>query len=404
MNVLIIHQNFPGQFRYIASHFVKQPGTQLLAIGRATAPGLKGIKLIKYQPMRRPRPGTHPYVYSYENAVLHGQQVQRLLIRLKGQGYRPDIVLGHPGWGETLFVKNVYPDVPLIHFCEYYYRSVGADAGFDPEFPSDLDTGPKITARNALHLMNLEQCDAGITPTRWQHSLHPEAYKSKIHIAHEGIPTDILSEDSKAEFVLPNGMVLRVGDQVVTYVARNLEPYRGFHIFMRAVPHILKNNPNSTIVIVGGDGVSYGAKPKGYSSWKEQMEAEHPTDISRVHFLGTVPYDRYRALLQVSAAHVYLTYPFVLSWSLLEAMAIGCCVIASDTAPVKEVIENDVNGYLVGFFNFLELAGKVSSVLNDMAGQITLRQAAKACAEKYSVINGVDEYKRIISSVAKVDI
>ncbi|NWA08440.1 glycosyltransferase family 4 protein [Pseudomonas gingeri] len=404
MNVLMIHQNFPGQFRHVASYFMKQPSTNLLAIGRDTAPGLQGVKLIKYRPMRGPRAGIHPYVHSYENAVLHGQQVQRLLLRLKGRGYRPDIVLGHPGWGETLFVKDVYPDVPLVHFCEYYYRSVGADAGFDPEFPSNLDTGPRITARNALHLINLERCDFGITPTRWQHSLHPEAYKPKIHIAHEGIPTDALSPNPGAVFTLPNGKVLRVGDQVVTYVARNLEPYRGFHIFMRAIPHILEKNPNANIVIVGAEGVSYGVKPEGYLSWKEKMEAEHPTDITRVHFLGAVSYDKYRVLLQVSAAHVYLTYPFVLSWSLLEAMAVGCCVIASDTAPVKEVIEDGVNGYLVDFFSFIDVAKKVSQALNEMAEQRSLRESARLRAQDYSVDKGVGKYTRIMAFAANVNI
>ncbi|RFQ25784.1 glycosyltransferase, partial [Pseudomonas sp. ATCC 13867] len=332
MNVLFIHQNFPGQFRHIAAHLARQPDVNVCAIGREHAPGLAGIRLYRYRPHRPASKDTHPYARTFEEGVLHGQQVLRLLLDLKAKGYRPDVIVAHPGWGETLYAKQAFPDSKLIHFCEYYYRTDGADAGFDPEFPLTLNGAASIHSRNALHLLNLENCDAAITPTHWQHSLHPAAYQDKIKVIHEGIDTANLGPDPNAVLRLPNGQQLKAGDPVVTYVARNLEPYRGFHQFMRALPGVLAAHPSCQVVVIGGDDVSYGSKPHDAPNWRTKLLRENPVDPNRVHFLGKVDYVTYRTALQVSAAHIYLTYPFVLSWSLLEAMACGCQVIASDTA------------------------------------------------------------------------
>ncbi|MDO8696972.1 MAG: glycosyl transferase family 1, partial [Pseudomonas sp.] len=243
MKVLFIHQNFPGQFKHVALHLAQLPGVEVLAIGRDTAPGLSGVQLLRYKPQRAVGAGTHPYVRLLEGAVLHGQQVLRLLLELKAKGYQPDVIVAHPGWGETLYVKEAFANTKLIHFCEYYYHSHGADANFDPEFPSSIDGAASVRTRNALHLLNLENCDLGITPTQWQHSLHPKAYREKIKVIHEGVDTDALQPDVQATLQLPNGTVLRAGMPIVTYVARNLEPYRGFHSFMRALPQLLKQHP-----------------------------------------------------------------------------------------------------------------------------------------------------------------
>lgn len=244
VRVLFVHQNFAGQFRHLATHLAGLPDMDVLAIGRDTAPGLPGIRLIRYRPKRSAGKGTHPYLRSFENAVLHGQQVARLLVDLRDKGYRPDIIIAHPGWGETLYAKDVFPATRLVHFCEYFYHSKGADAGFDPEFPIDLNGAARLRSRNALHLLNLENCDLGLTPTRWQHSLHPKAYQNKIRIIHEGIDTEHLHPNPHATLTLPDGTHLRAGDPVVTYVARNLEPYRGFHIFMRALPETAAATPH----------------------------------------------------------------------------------------------------------------------------------------------------------------
>jgi glycosyltransferase involved in cell wall biosynthesis len=399
MRVLFVHQNFPGQFRHIAAHLAKQPGVDVLAIGRDTAPGLPGVRLIRYKPHRGADQATHPYVRSFEDAVLHGQQVLRLLMDLKAKGYRPDVIVAHPGWGETLYAKDAFPNARLIHFCEYYYHAHGADANFDPEFPLDMNGAARIRTRNALHLLNLENCDVGITPTKWQHSLHPEAYRDKIQIIHEGIDTENLKPDPDAELRLPNGSVLKAGMPVVTYVARNLEPYRGFHIFMRALPELLKQHPTCQVVIVGGDGVSYGSAPKDAPNWRTKMLRENPVDLNRVHFLGKVPYETYKKVLQVSTVHVYLTYPFVLSWSLLEAMATGCLIVGSDTAPVKEVIQSKVSRQLVGFFNTEELRDRIFYFLSRSSSS-EREDAARKIQKKYSEKSGVIKYVRLLKGSA----
>jgi glycosyltransferase involved in cell wall biosynthesis len=391
MNLLIIHQNFPGQFRHVALAALGRPGDNVIAIGRDTAPGLPGLKCFRYVPIRKAS-SAHPYLHQYEQAIVAGIQVSKLLEVLKKKGYCPDVILAHPGWGETLFVKDVYPDIPLIHFCEYYYHSTGADVGFDPEFACAQDAFSRIRPLNSMHLLNLEQCDIGIAPTHWQRSLFPSAYHSKIHVIHEGIPFQSAEPVPVASVKLPNGHALEAGQPVVTYVARNLEPYRGFHSFMRAIPYIQAQCPEARIVIVGGDGVSYGRMPIGYENWRSKMVAESAVDFSTVHFVGKLPYEIYRTVLRISDVHVYLTYPFVLSWSLLEAMASGCVVVGSDTAPVKEVIVNGVNGLLVNFFDSEAVAEKVCSVLNNSCDFSLIREAAISTAGRFDLSIGVKGY------------
>ncbi|QLH66023.1 glycosyltransferase family 4 protein [Aeromonas veronii] len=397
MKMLFIHQNFPGQFRHIAAHLAKLPDVQVLAIGREQAPGLPSVRMLRYKPHRTASAHTHPYERSFEDGVLHGQQVLRVLLDLKAKGYRPDVIVAHPGWGETLYAKEAFPNTKLIHFCEYYYQTQGADAGFDPEFPLNLNGAASIRSRNALHLLNLENCDQAITPTHWQHSLHPVAYRDKIQVIHEGIDTSNLGPDPEATLQLPNGKVLRAGEPIVTYVARNLEPYRGFHQFMRAIPKVLKEHQTCQVVIVGGDGVSYGSKPKDAPSWRVKMLRENPVDLERVHFLGKVPYATYKNVLQISAVHVYLTYPFVLSWSLLEAMASGCLIVGSDTAPVREVINDGENGLLVGFFDTDSIAERVLSALDAPQRFGELRREVVTTTYRYSIDTGNARYMKVLA-------
>ena len=398
--ILFIHQNFPGQFRHIAKHMVEQQGYDVRAIGREQAPGLSGVSVHRYKPHREAGRQTHPYARTFEQAVLHGQQVLRVLLDWRAKGYRPDVIVAHPGWGETLYTKQAYPDVPLIHFCEYYYHPKGADVDFDPEFPSTKHRAASIESRNALHLLNLEHCDIGIVPTKWQFGLHPKAYRHKLRVIHEGVDVDNLWPDPQATLTLPNGHILRAGDPVVTYVARNLEPYRGFHQFIRALPAVLKQNLNCHVVVVGGDGVSYGSKPDDAPNWRTKLLRENPIDSSRVHFLGKVDYSTYRKVLQVSRAHVYLTYPFVLSWSMLEAMACGCYVIGSDTPPVREIITNDDNGVIVDFFRPKEISDAVSMAMMQEPRVMRIRKNALQTAAKYTVEGGIAEYADAASVAA----
>lgn len=398
LRVLIIHQNFPGQFRHIANYLASQPNVEVLGLGRETAPGLPNVKCIKYRPHRNSSKSTHVYTQQMESAVLHGQAVVKVLYRLKKKGFEPDVILAHPGWGETLYLREVYPQTKFIHFCEWFYSPQGADLGFDPEFPSKIDDRLKVTTWNAHHLLSLEQCDIAISPTDWQKSQYPATYHHKIRVAHEGVDVNNLRPDASAKLTMPNGITLRSGDPVITYVARNLEPYRGFHIFMRTLPALLARHPACHVVIVGGDGVSYGHAPKDAAHWREKLLKEIKLeDLSHVHFLGKVPYTVYQKVLQISAAHIYLTYPFVLSWSLLEAMATGCAVIASNTAPVKEVVQHGKNGLLVDFFSSKLVLDNISHVLSDRTYAHDLRRAAmQTVKQTYNVEQGLQRYLKSI--------
>lgn len=398
MRILLIHQNFPGQFRRIAQVWAQQAGWEVLGLGRNTAPGMDGIRWIPYQLHRQGLKEQHPYLRQMETAVLHGQAVARALMQLKKQGWRPDVILAHPGWGETLYVRDIFPNARLIHFCEWFYGTPDSDTGFDPEFPSSFDSLAKLRTWNALHTLNLEHCDVGVSPTQWQRSRHPQAYLPKIALAHEGIDTDLLRPDEQAHFTLPDGRVLKAGDPVITYVARNLEPYRGFHTFMRALEKVQREHPSCHTLIVGGDDVSYGGKPQGAANWREKMLGEVKLDAQRTHFMGKLPYDRYRQVLQVSAAHVYLTYPFVLSWSMLEAMASGCLLIGSRTGPVQEVIQDGVNGLLVDFFDTGAMADRIVEALACGRALAPLRSAARqSVIDGYSLHEGEQRYRALLS-------
>ncbi|WP_295636743.1 glycosyltransferase family 4 protein [uncultured Methylibium sp.] len=399
MRLLVVHQNFPGQFGHLVSAWSQRPGWDVRALGRDTAPGLAGFeRLVRYRLLRGPGPQQHHYLRQMETATLHGQATARAMLEMRRSGFVPDVILAHPGWGETLYAKDVFPDARLVHFCEWYYQADGADLGFDPEFPLSFDDRARIRTWNALHTLNLTNCDAAVTPTRWQWSRHPEVFRPKIAVQHEGIATHALGPDPQAPLTTPSGVTLRVGDPVVTYVARNLEPYRGFHIFMRALEQLQKINPRCHALIVGGNDVSYGRRPRDAANWRERMLREVKLDAARTHFLGRVPYAQYLKVLQISAAHVYLTYPFVLSWSLLEAMACGAPIVASDTAPVREVVTDGHSASLVGFFNSDALSRRISQMLTDPSRQERQRCAAIADVQAYAQKHGVAGYDWLLAS------
>lgn len=288
--------------------------------------------------------------------------------RLRDEGFVPDIVIGHLGWGETLFVKDIWPGTKLVVLAEFFYRPEGADSGFDPEF-ADAD-GPaarmELRAKNAAILLAMEGADFGVASTWWQGAQFPPELRGKIAILHEGIDTDRMAPDPAACFRhAALGLDFSGRDEVVTFVSRNLEPYRGYHVFMRALPGILAARPRAHVLIVGGDGVSYGPRAPGSRSWKSIFLAEvaDRLPMDRVHFAGKLPYLDYLAALQVSSAHVYLTYPFVLSWSMLEAMSAGAPLVASRTAPVVEVARDGETAVLFDFFDRDALARRMIEVL-----------------------------------------
>ena len=380
MKVLFVHQNFPGQYLHLARHLASIRENQVVSISQRADANLPGVKKVIYKPKRAPSPHTHHYIRETEAGVLNAQQVARAALTLRDSGFVPDVMLGHNGWGEIWYLKDVFPKTPLIGYFEFFYRNQGADVDFEPSIAEKFDTAPRVRTKNLGNHLGLEAADLGQCPTRWQQSLYPERYHSMLRVVHEGIDTRAVAPNPNVRLRVPGyDRELTTNDEILTYVARNLEPYRGFTSFMRSLPSILTRRPNARVLIVGGNEVSYGARLAGGKTFKEQMLAElgDSLDLSRVHFLGKVPYPTFLGILQISRAHIYLTYPFVLSWSMLEAMSAGCLVIGSKTQPVEEVIRHQDNGLLVDFFDTQAIADAAVDTLANPGTYRGMRQRAR---------------------------
>ncbi len=384
MKILFVHQNFPGQFLHLAPELTRL-GHECLALTDFGNQRQSATETLKYKHEAPPvDPAATRLGRNYTLMSDRGVSVARACVQLRKQrGYVPDVIFGHSGWGETLFLKEVWPEAKLLIYAEFYYRGRGADVGFDPEFNAPSFDQVMIAQGRAGHLgQALLHADAGVAPTKWQASTFPPALRQMLDVIHDGVNTDLMAPNPQASFALPNGQSVMAGDEVLTFVNRNLEPYRGYHTFLRALPDVLKARPNAQVVIVGGDEVSYGAAPKGEKGWKDTIlnEVRDRLDMSRVHFMGKIPYDQFTALMQVSRAHAYLSYPFVLSWSMIDAMSAGAHVIGSATAPVQEVIQNGVNGTLIDFFDIPAWSAALTKALAHPEHFQTLRQAARQTA------------------------
>ena len=329
---LFIHQNMPAQFLHMC-RYLRDRGDNVVFITRNKVNNLAKITKVTYDLSREPKPDTHPYLQTSESAVLHAQAVYRAITKLLQNNILPDIVVGHAGWGETLMVRDILPNTPILNYFEFFYRSHGQDLGFDPEYPATLDTLISTRFKNITNHVAFDGGDWGLTPTQWQLQTYPAAFQQRMSVIHEGIDTRALRPNPEASFKLPDGRELKAGQKIVTFVARNLEPYRGFHTFMRAIPEIQRRHPDADIVIVGKEENGYGKKLQPGDSYKKRLLAEVTFNLDKVHFTGHLVTDRFRQVLQISAAHIYLTYPFVLSWSMMESMSSGCLVIGSRTPP-----------------------------------------------------------------------
>lgn len=378
MNILFLHPNMPGQFKHLARAFGEEGGHRIYFVTKHSSAEIPGVTRVTYQMKPQDKREVHRYLQLTERAVYQGQAVWRTCHMLKTkENFLPDIVISHPGWGDALFLRDLFPAAKFLNFCEFYYRAHGADVDFDPAEPPNEDTMARLRMKNITNMVSLENMDWGLAPTVWQWSLHPAEHQSRISVIHDGVNCDVCKPNATTTVTLPNGRVLKPGDEVVTYIARNFEPYRGFPTFMQAAEILLRERPNLHIVAVGADDVSYGkaaAKGTTYrSEWLKKVQL--PTE--RMHWLGTVPYEQLIALFQISAAHLYLTYPFVLSWSMLEAMATGVALVASRTQPVLEVIEDGKNGLLADFYDPRDVADKLGQLLDAPDRNAAMRVAAR---------------------------
>jgi glycosyltransferase involved in cell wall biosynthesis len=377
LDILFIHPNMPGQYKHLARAFGAEGGHRIFFVTKHASAEIAGVTRITYgMPKLDAPPPTHRYLATTTRSVMQGQQVWRVCDQLqRRETFTPDIIIGHPGWGDMLFIKELFPQAKILSFFEFYYRATGADVGF--EEPVTADDYARIRMKNITNLMSLEQADWGVVPTVWQQSVHPNDFKSKLSVIHDGVDVDVCVPNATASYTLPNGKTFRVGDEVVTYIARNFEPYRGFETFMKAAELLLRERPNLHIIAVGADEVSYGKKAPDGKTYRQMLSEQVTLPEGRIHFVGTVPYADLMTLFQISGAHIYLTYPFVLSWSMLEAMAAGVALVASNTKPVREVVEHGVNGLLADFFSPADVAAKVSELLDDPTRNAALRANAR---------------------------
>lgn len=384
MKILFLHRSFPSQFKFMAIALSVDPNNSVMFITNDKDTELAGITKYYYDVPTQGASDCHPYLKKYETDILHGQAAAKVAQGLKKQGIKPDIIVGH-SWGTSLFIKEVFPDVPYICYVEWFNKMENSTIDFGGNNPS-IDEKAILKCNNTRVLADLCNCDGAITPTNWQKAQFPREFQDKINVIYDGVDTHLCKPDPDVSFTIKDkDITFSSKDEVVTYATRGLEPMRGFPQFMEAVEKLLIKRPNAHFVIAGKDAVTYGKKlEKG--TYKELMLSKLKIDLNRVHFVDKLPYEEYLKLLQVSSVHVYLTYPFILSWSFIDAMSTGCCIVGSKTPPIMEVMEDNKNGLLVDFFNVSELVEKVQYALENREKMQEIRNNARqTILDKYSL-------------------
>ena len=399
MRVLYVHQNFPAQFGHIAAHLAGRPGWECRFLSETPAGLVAGVQKVQYRLTGGATAHNHFCSRTFENTVWHSDAVYhaaKLMV-----GYKPDLIVGHSGFGSTLFLRELYPDVPCINLFEYYYRPHGPDS--DMDFRSDLgwvlgdQKYLRSRCRNAMILLDLQNCDAAYAPTHFQRSRFPAEYLPKIEVIFDGIDRSVYHAHDDA--LRPPvghrpprtlaGFDLPADARIMTYVSRGFESMRGFDLFLETAVRVTAQVPDAHVIVVGTDRVAYGGD-EGYiapsKTFKEWVLARGEFDLSRVHFAGRIPPQQLGRLLAATDLHLYLTVPFVLSWSMMDAMSCGATVLGSDTLPVSEMITDGATGLLAGFFDVDALTTKATAVLKDPAAYRPLGRAAEQMVvERYSL-------------------
>ena len=370
--IVAVHQGFPAQLESWIRALIAA-GHRVVALHQQHCSlDLPGLQLLRWQPPRGNGRDTFAEVREVETKFLRAAGVATQARKLAAQGLQPDLILAHPGWGETLYLSSIWPDVPQLHYLEHFYTEAevpGASAAYRQKLP----------AKNVGNLLALHDMTQGVSPTRFQAATYPQLYQSRIAVVHDGLDLELLRPRADARVRLANGRLLQLGDPVVTFVNRTFEPYRGFPQFMRALPALQRRFSDLQVLLIGHDrGVSYGCEPPCGRSWKQVLfdELAGELDLGRLHFVGKLERSSFVRALQVSACHVYLTVPFVLSWSCLEAMACGAPLVASDTPPVQEVVRQGREGLLVPWDDAGALAAAIGECLIDRAGASRRAQQA----------------------------
>ena len=396
MRLLFLHNNFPAQFGSIARH-MSDRGHDVTFGTRWQGTPPDWLRMVHYQPHREVGKQQHPYLSFVESAILNGQGFARVGWNLKEEGYSPDLIVAHSGWGPGLYVRDIWPDAKYLGYFEWYYRPRGSDIGYFDT--ASRDDEHRIRTRNAAILLDIAACNWGLVPTRYQASQFPRLLQRKLTVQHDGVDTDYHAPEPGRRLKLPDLDLSNV-DELVTYVARGMEPYRGFPQAMAAFAEIQRKRPRAHIVVVGEDRVAYGRPLADGDTYRKKMLREIDFDPNRIHFTGRLPRHLYREVLRASSVHVYLTVPFVLSWSMIEAMSAGCLLVASDTEPVREVVRDGDNGLLVDFFDTSALAERVCEILDRPGAWSHLREAARNTAvERYAASKLVPLRARLLEAV-----
>lgn len=397
MRLLFLHNNFPAQFGAIA-RYMSSRGHDVTFGTRWQGTPPDWLRMVRFRPHREVGKQQHPYLAFVENAVLNGQALARTGWKMKEAGYSPDLVVAHSGWGPGLYVRDIWPDAKYIGYFEWYYHSKGADVGFLNGVTRDDQH--RIRSRNAAILLDLAACNWGIVPTGYQASRFPELLRHKLTVQHDGVDTGYFAPAPGRRLKLP-GLDLSHVDELVTYVARGMEPYRGFPQAMAAFAEVQKRRPRAHVVIVGEDRVAYGRNLPDGDTFRKKMLRELELDRDRLHFTGRLPRNHYREVLLASSAHVYLTVPFVLSWSMIESMSAGCVLVASDTEPVREVVRDGENGLLADFFDTGALADRICAALERPGDFASLRENARRTAvERYAASKLIPLRAHLLEAVA----
>lgn len=397
MNILFIHRSFPGQFKYLAAALTLNPNNKIMFLTEDESTQIQGVNKIVHKLKTDNGKVYNPYTKNYDIAVSRALKTAEEAQALKESGFIPDVIYGFSGWGSSMFIKDVFPDVPFVCYCEWYLNPEGANLGFDG-IPLGLKDRAKLRCDNSHVLTTLSLCDAGIAPTQWQKDQFPKDLREKITVIHDGVDVGLFEPNENVTFAVNDkNLELTRKNEIITYGTRGLEPTRGFPQFMEAVSILLKKRQNAHFIIAGDDSVHYSYRAE--NSYKKQMLKKFDIDLQRVHFVGTLPYNEYVKFLQISSCHVYLTYPFVLSWSILDAMSTGCCIVASNTAPVREVIKDNYNGLLTDFFNVNQLVEKIEYALDNKQKMQEIRQNARQLMlDKYDFIKLVPQQIKFLQS------